>query len=1195
MENLSTQANFRRKTASVVLCLLLGGSSVLALAPAAVAVISVDDVSPTDGAISISNPYMAMGANISGTDRATVGIATATQWLQGDLGTSLTVGSTGALELRNLSREDFSGSGDPDDTVWYWNDNAVQGGGSLGLSSDVGSGVDSTRIDHMSDIDFRGPSSAGITVIADITVLQLDAGVGVIAIGWWGSDSDWDGIMVRDNGSGGVKMFSAAMSPLYGYREYSGAGQIWDVPYGQTIQYQVTFNGLIQSDQTQGTYNMSATNLATGSGYTFFPPYNDVQNYTQYHVFSGAPSSVGGDFALDIDDIRITSDIRASAGTYESAPIDTGLYPGAFVSRVNLTTSNGQFNGIGAVLWRTAPNDTGPWSSYSTAPVNVPVDMAASTWIQIQISLNSVSNPSWPTAISFEMGYRLDVGAYLVDDLPGSGNINTDVWTASSTAVTGEGLDLDSASGSASVGVTYKNSSWLLSDSHQVKTLTAIRVMSGDSLGSGGGGDGNMLLSGFTATDGSAQTGYVGVVRLDDGVDAYWGVAWDDGSGRRTDMRPQNLIQTSGQAMVLATLTDGVFHAWTIEADNAWRGWLDLGSFDWGATPGTASWRIGDIGSHSGAQRAILDWAAIQLKPLTPVFGTAWTAGNVNINENQNTRAVIALNGPTWSMQLVNYRLDTVAPSGTEMLNGGNAYTQTLAVALDLTATDLWGVSQYAASESLSFPEGWKPMTPSASFSLSPGDGRKVVWVRFQDSSGVASNPINQSVVLDSQNPSGAIYVDNRSSYTNTIDVPVTMLAFDGAGVDMLYLSNSANMSNAVAFDVNPGTAPTSSSETRTWSLTPGDGVKTVFFQVMDVSGRKSSIYNDSILVDTTAPSLAATITNGVARNGTTYVNTNSLHINVEASDASGVHDVDIAEDASFATFKSYTGAGALTYEVPSVSGAKSVWVRAFDVYGLQSPVRKLDFFVDVNAPTGSIEILYTGQSKSDFLLNIQGCCNSTTLAKARGVVLVVTAVDNVEVTEVQFSTSLYFPGAVWQPFHNGRYFDDLSANDGTDKTMYVRFRDINGNPSQAFFDQIDMDTTAPVGSIIVNSGDVSTIDPLLSLSLEGSDNFEGDLQMRLSLTPDFNGSTWLPFSDSQRFDARTTAGEVTVYYQVRDANGWESLTYSDKISVRPPTCQELNNCNPIGNTPGFEGAYSALALVAVAAALLVARRRQAK
>jgi uncharacterized protein (TIGR03382 family) len=195
-------------------------------------------------------------------------------------------------------------------------------------------------------------------------------------------------------------------------------------------------------------------------------------------------------------------------------------------------------------------------------------------------------------------------------------------------------------------------------------------------------------------------------------------------------------------------------------------------------------------------------------------------------------------------------------------------------------------------------------------------------------------------------------------------------------------------------------------------------------------------------------------------------------------------------------------------------------------------------------------------------------------------------------VAEVQFSTSLYFPGATWVPFNKARYFQELSVNDGTGKTVYVRFKDVNGRESQAFFDQIDMDTTPPTGSIIVNSGDISTIDPLLSLSLEGSDNFAGDLQMRLSLTPDFNGSTWLPFADTARFDARTTAGEVTVYYQVRDANGWESLTYSDKITVRQPTCQELNNC-PIVGSPGFEGAPALLAVVAVAGLALLARRRR--
>src|SRR6185295_3399401 len=120
------------------------------------------------------------------------------------------------------------------------------------------------------------------------------------------------------------------------------------------------------------------------------------------------------------------------------------------------------------------------------------------------------------------------------------------------------------------------------------------------------------------------------------------------------------------------------------------------------------------------------------------------------------------------------------------------------------------------------------------------------------------------------------------------------------------------------------------------------------------------------------------------------------LTVHVEASDPSGVREVDISEDSLFSTYVQYTGPGNLVYDMPAVSGQRSLYVRAFDIYGLQAPDRRLDFFVDITPPTGSIDIIYTGQTLLDFISNTPGCCNSQTLAKGRGVVLVVNATDNV-------------------------------------------------------------------------------------------------------------------------------------------------------------------------------------------------------
>jgi hypothetical protein len=249
---------------------------------------------------------------------------------------------------------------------------------------------------------------------------------------------------------------------------------------------------------------------------------------------------------------------------------------------------------------------------------------------------------------------------------------------------------------------------------------------------------------------------------------------------------------------------------------------------------------------------------------------------------------------------------------------------------------------------------------------------------------------------------------------------------------------------------------------------------------------------------------------------------------------------------------------GNISREIDLVEGWNNLTITATDALN-ETATLEFSIILDTTPPTGSVTIVYTGQTMEDFLLGNPGCCNATSVAKARGVIVFLDATDNFAVADFELSTSLYFPGAVWSAFSPGAHYFELSPGDGVDKSVFVRFRDASGLESQAFTDQISLDTTPPLGSIIINHGDEDTTDPLLSLNLEASDNFAGALQFRLARTPDFAGAIWLPFSDTARFEAGTDAGRATVYYQVRDANGWESLTYSDSIMVHGPLPPSLS------------------------------------
>ena len=97
---------------------------------------------------------------------------------------------------------------------------------------------------------------------------------------------------------------------------------------------------------------------------------------------------------------------------------------------------------------------------------------------------------------------------------------------------------------------------------------------------------------------------------------------------------------------------------------------------------------------------------------------------------------------------------NTTSPTGTIVINGGAVATNRSTVTLTLSATDHAGpVAQMRFS-----PDGTTFTTPepyatTKSWTLTAGDGRKTVWVKFADASGNWSAPFSATILLDTIPP----------------------------------------------------------------------------------------------------------------------------------------------------------------------------------------------------------------------------------------------------------------------------------------------------------------------------------------------------------------------------------------------------------------------------------------------------------
>ena len=100
--------------------------------------------------------------------------------------------------------------------------------------------------------------------------------------------------------------------------------------------------------------------------------------------------------------------------------------------------------------------------------------------------------------------------------------------------------------------------------------------------------------------------------------------------------------------------------------------------------------------------------------------------------------------------------------------------------------------------------------------------------------------------VLDTVKPTGTIVVNSGAVYANSTSVNLTLSATDaGSGVSQMQFSNDgSSWSGWEAYNTS-----------KAWTLTGGDGTKTVYVQYSDVAGNVSSSFTDTIILDTTAPS----------------------------------------------------------------------------------------------------------------------------------------------------------------------------------------------------------------------------------------------------------------------------------------------------------------------------------------------------
>ncbi|MBF8264796.1 MAG: hypothetical protein HW384_660 [Dehalococcoidia bacterium] len=226
--------------------------------------------------------------------------------------------------------------------------------------------------------------------------------------------------------------------------------------------------------------------------------------------------------------------------------------------------------------------------------------------------------------------------------------------------------------------------------------------------------------------------------------------------------------------------------------------------------------------------------------------------------------------GTTYGSEMSFDSLDATVPNGSIIINKGATYTKSPYSTLTLSATDNVGVMGYYLSTNTTTPSasdaGWMPVASTASYSanvkytLSSGDGSKAVYVWFKDAAGNISNTASDSITLDTTAPSNsAVSINKGATYTNSTYATLTLSASDTIGVSGYYLSTETTMPSVPSTGWTPVTSTASYSANANYTLSSGDGSKTIYVWYKDSAGNVSNMASGSITLDTTAPVITIT------------------------------------------------------------------------------------------------------------------------------------------------------------------------------------------------------------------------------------------------------------------------------------------------------------------------------------------------
>ena len=183
--------------------------------------------------------------------------------------------------------------------------------------------------------------------------------------------------------------------------------------------------------------------------------------------------------------------------------------------------------------------------------------------------------------------------------------------------------------------------------------------------------------------------------------------------------------------------------------------------------------------------------------------------------------------------------------------------------------------------------------------------------------------------VPDTVAPAGSININNNAVYTNSRTVTLLLSATDNVGIIGYYISPNPVTPSANASGWQSVASSKSYTENITYPLDSGDGKKALYIWYKDAAVNISQATSDSIILDTTAPSITITSPTSAHKDAATN---EIITISGNASDSGGVRKVWWSNNGSASKYAD--GTTHWSADIKLSKGNNTVTVVAADMAG---------------------------------------------------------------------------------------------------------------------------------------------------------------------------------------------------------------------------------------------------------------------